>query len=74
VVRRKEELAALRGRLREDLPREVDAIRLDEAIKRSDQVVILGDEAVDYGSVMEIARLVLNAGFEVSFATKVETP
>ena len=48
--------------------------RLEEAIKRSDQVVILGDQAVDYGVVMEIAKLVLNAGFEVSFATKVETP
>jgi len=50
------------------------ATRLEEAIKRSDQVVILGDQAVDYGVVMEIAKLVLNSGFEVSFATKVETP
>jgi biopolymer transport protein ExbD len=50
------------------------ATRLDEAIKRSDQVVILGDQAVDYGVVMEIAKLVLGSGFEVSFATKVETP
>ena len=48
--------------------------KLDEAIKRSNQVVILGDEAVDYGVVMGIARLVLNNGFEVSFATKMETP
>ncbi len=47
--------------------------RLEEAIKRSNQVVILGDEAVDYGVVMGIARLVLNNGFEVSFATKMET-
>jgi len=50
------------------------ATRLEEAIKRSDQVVILGDQAVDYGVVMEIAKLVLNSGFEVSFATKVENP
>lgn len=50
------------------------APRLEQAIKRSDQVVILGDETVDYGAIMEIAKLVLNAGFEVSFATKVESP
>ena len=48
--------------------------KLEEAIKRSNQVVILGDEAVDYGVVMSIARLVLNNGFEASFATKMETP
>jgi biopolymer transport protein ExbD len=47
--------------------------RLAESLKRSDQVVILGDESVPYGSVMGIAKLVLNAGFEVSFATKLET-
>jgi len=46
--------------------------RLGEAVKRSNQVVILGDEAVSYGVVMGIARLVLDAGFEVSFATKME--
>lgn len=46
--------------------------RLGEAVKRSNQVVILGDEAVSYGIVMGIARLVLDAGFEVSFATKME--
>jgi biopolymer transport protein ExbD len=46
--------------------------RLGEAVKRSNQVVILGDEAVTYGIVMGIARLVLDAGFEVSFATKME--
>lgn len=44
--------------------------KLSEAIKRSNQVVILSDEMVDYGIVMGIARLVLNSGFEVSFATK----
>ena len=46
--------------------------KLGEAVKRSNQVVILGDEAVSYGVVMGIARLVLDAGFEVSFATKME--
>lgn len=46
--------------------------RLDEALKRSSEVVILGDEAVSYGEVMAIARRVLDAGFEVSFATKSE--
>lgn len=46
--------------------------RLGDAVKRSNQVVILGDEAVSYGVVMGIARLVLDAGFEVSFATKME--
>ena len=48
--------------------------KLEEALKRSNQVVILGGGAVDYGVVMGIARLVLNSGFEVSFATKMETP
>jgi biopolymer transport protein ExbD len=47
--------------------------RLGESRKRSNQVVILGDESVSYGSVMGIAKLVLKAGFEVSFATKLET-
>ena len=46
--------------------------KLGDAVKRSNQVVILGDEAVGYGVVMGIARLVLDAGFEVSFATKME--
>lgn len=47
--------------------------RLEEALKRSNQVVVLGDEGVPYGTVMGIARLALDAGFEVSFATKQET-
>lgn len=46
--------------------------RLGDALKRSSQIVILGDEAVPYGAVMGIARLALDAGFEVSFATKME--
>jgi len=47
--------------------------RLGESLKRSNQVVILGDEAVSYGSVMGIAKRVLDAGFEVTFATKLES-
>tara|TARA_R110000850_G_scaffold9033_30_gene33405 strand:+ start:1792 stop:2196 length:405 start_codon:yes stop_codon:yes gene_type:complete len=46
---------------------------LKEALKRSNQVILLGDEAVDYGTVMEISRLILNQGFELSFATQQES-
>jgi biopolymer transport protein ExbD len=48
--------------------------RLEGALKRSRQVVVLSDEAVPYGVVMQISRLLLNEGFSVSFATKLETP
>ncbi len=48
------------------------AARLGEARKRSTQVVVLGDEAVSYGTVMDVARVILAAGFELSFATKME--
>lgn len=47
--------------------------RLGDAVKRSNQIIILGDEAVPYGLVMEISSIVLDAGFEVSFATKLGT-
>ncbi|HRQ89158.1 MAG TPA: biopolymer transporter ExbD [Bacteroidia bacterium] len=47
--------------------------RLEKARQRSTQVVILGDEAVPYGTVMGITRRVLDAGFEVSFATKLDS-
>lgn len=46
--------------------------RLANAKQRSKQVVILGDESVNYGAVMHVADLMLGAGFEVSFATKAE--
>lgn len=49
------------------------AARLPEAIKRSAQVMVVADESVAYGRVMAVARLVLDAGFEVSFATKPES-
>ena len=45
-------------------------LRLGDALKRSNQVVILGDEVVPYGVVMGVAQVILDAGFEVSFATK----
>lgn len=48
--------------------------KLVEAGKRSKQVVVLADEAVDYGFVMAVAKRVLDEGFEVSFATKTDTP
>lgn len=57
---------------RVDLP-ELSA-SLGEAGKRSKQVVILGDESIDFGVVMEVANLFLREGFEVSFATKVDSP
>lgn len=44
--------------------------KLEAAKSRSNDLVILSDESVPYGTVMSIARLVLDAGFEVSFATK----
>lgn len=47
--------------------------RLAEARKRSVQVMVLADEGVPYGRVMAVARLVLDAGFDVSFATKPES-
>jgi len=48
--------------------------KLEAALKRSNQVVVLSDESVDYGMVMGIAREFLNNGFEVAFATKLDTP
>lgn len=47
--------------------------KLEEAKERSNHVVLLGDETVDYGAVMEISRLVLRKGFELSFATQEES-
>jgi biopolymer transport protein ExbD len=50
---------------------ELDEV-LTEAIKRSNQVILLGDEVVDYGVVMEISRIILKREFELSFATQQE--
>jgi biopolymer transport protein ExbD len=46
--------------------------RLDLAILRSKQVILLGDKTINYGTVMEISQVVLRKGFEVSFATQQE--
>ncbi|MCH1407514.1 MAG: biopolymer transporter ExbD [Verrucomicrobiales bacterium] len=46
--------------------------RLDLAILRSKQVILLGDKTINYGTVMEISQAVLRKGFEVSFATQQE--
>ncbi|MEM9283938.1 MAG: biopolymer transporter ExbD, partial [Verrucomicrobiota bacterium] len=43
---------------------------LEEVRKRSNEVILLGDETVDYGEVMAISRLFLKNGFELSFATQ----
>lgn len=48
--------------------------RLDAALTRSKEVILLGDKSIDYGTVMEVSRLVLRKGFEVSFATQQEGP
>ena len=32
--------------------------------------ILLGDEAVSYGTIMNISQLVLKKGFELSFATQ----
>jgi biopolymer transport protein ExbD len=47
--------------------------KLDEGVARSKQVILLGDESVSYGTVMNISRFILKRGFELSFATQQET-
>lgn len=47
--------------------------KLDEGMERSRQVILLGDEAIRYGTVMEVSRFILQRGFELSFATQQET-
>lgn len=46
--------------------------RLEEALERSDQVIVLGDRSVHYGTVMEVSRLALKRGYHLSFATQEE--
>lgn len=46
---------------------------LPDAIERSDQVILLGDERVPYGVVMEISEVFLKNKFEVLFATQQQT-
>ncbi|MEM6915206.1 MAG: biopolymer transporter ExbD [Verrucomicrobiota bacterium] len=47
--------------------------KLEEGEKRSRQVILLGDESISYGVVMNVSRFILNRGFELSFATQEET-
>ncbi|MEX2580302.1 MAG: biopolymer transporter ExbD [Verrucomicrobiales bacterium] len=47
--------------------------RLSTAIERSNQVVVLGDESVPYGTVMKVSEVLLRNRFEVSFATQQES-
>lgn len=47
---------------------------LEGAAQRSRQVVLLGDESVSYGMVMEVSRVVLEKGFDLSFATQESLP
>lgn len=46
--------------------------RLDEAKKRSDQVLLLGDESIPLGFIMKVSNALLKRGFEVSFAAQHE--
>lgn len=46
------------------------AALLEEGAARSRQVVLLGDEAIPYGVVMEISQIILQSGFDLSFATQ----
>lgn len=47
---------------------------LEEAIKRSDDVILLSDETIDYGVVMEVSSIILRYGFNLSQATQQYTP
>jgi len=47
---------------------------LEVSQRRSQQVILLGDESVRYGTVMEISDLILQHGYELSFATAERRP
>ncbi len=47
---------------------------LGKARERSDQVILLSDETIDYGSVMEVSSVILEHGFSLSQATQQNTP
>ncbi len=57
---------------------QVDMVNLGEILtenrKHSDQIILLGDEAVSYGTVMQVSQLALQSGYDLSFATREETP
>jgi len=58
--------------------RRVEREDLDEVLKashqRSSQVILLGDESVHYGTIVAISDLVLQHGYDLSFATAEERP
>lgn len=43
---------------------------LEEGASRSRQVILLADESIPYGAVMEISQIILQSGFELAFATQ----
>ena len=47
--------------------------KLDAGAERSQEVSLLGDEAISYGAVMNVSRFILKRGVELSFATQQET-
>lgn len=52
----------------------VDLVELEEALreslKRTDQIILLGDESVSYGMIMQVSQLALKYGYQLSFATQ----
>ncbi|MEM7602418.1 MAG: biopolymer transporter ExbD [Verrucomicrobiota bacterium] len=46
------------------------AAKLDDVSSESKEVILLGDISVNYGNVMEISKIILSKGFELSFATQ----
>ena len=58
--------------------RQVDLAELKglliESRERSDQVILLGDELISYGKVMEVSQLVMSHGYHLSFATREKAP
>jgi len=47
---------------------------LEELRPHSGQVILLGDESVSYGRIMDISQAVLRMGFDLSYATQQESP
>lgn len=46
--------------------------KLEEAVERSKQVILMSDESISYGTVMNVSRFILKRGFDLSFATQQE--
>jgi len=47
---------------------------LEELRPHSGHVILLGDESVSYGRIMDISQTVLRMGFDLSYATQQESP